>query len=87
MQAKTSLRQVGGSVAMVIPPIFLKQLHINVGTEMNISTSGKGLLIEPVKNKPKYSLEELLAQSDFEMARNAESEEWLNAPNVGEELL
>lgn len=82
-----ALRQVGGSVAMVIPPAFLQALNLSVGSKVDLSLSEEKLVINPVRPKVKYSLEELLNQSDFESARIEESQIWLDAPQVGNEIL
>ncbi|WGE33839.1 AbrB/MazE/SpoVT family DNA-binding domain-containing protein [Actinobacillus genomosp. 1] len=82
-----ALRQVGGSVAMVIPPAFLQALNLSAGSKVDLSLSEEKLVINPVRPKVKYSLEELLNQSDFESARTEESQIWLDAPQVGNEIL
>ncbi|WGE35885.1 AbrB/MazE/SpoVT family DNA-binding domain-containing protein [Actinobacillus genomosp. 1] len=82
-----ALRQVGGSVAMVIPPAFLQALNLSVGSKVDLSLSEEKLVINPVRPKVKYSLEELLNRSDFESARTEESQIWLDAPQVGNEIL
>lgn len=82
-----ALRQVGGSVAMVIPPAFLKALKLSVGSKVDLSLNDNQLVINPARPKLKYSLEELLSQSDFEAARNEESQSWLSEPAIGKEIL
>lgn len=44
------------------------------------------LIIEPQK-RPRYSLEELLAQCDPHAEISEEGREWIDAPTVGKELL
>lgn len=85
--ATIALRQVGGSVAMVIPPAFLQALELSVGSKVDLSLNDDKIVINPVRPKVKYSLDELLNQSDFEAARNEESQTWLSAPAVGNEIL
>ncbi|MFA9500209.1 AbrB/MazE/SpoVT family DNA-binding domain-containing protein [Mannheimia sp. E30BD] len=82
-----SLRQVGGSVAMVIPPAFLQALQLSVGSKVDLSLNEDKIVVNPVRSKVKYSLDELLNQSDFEAARTEESQEWLSAPTAGNEIL
>jgi len=36
--------------------------------------------------KPKYTIEQLLAQCDFSQPMSAEDREWLDAPSVGREI-
>lgn len=85
--ATVALRQVGGSVAMVIPPVLLQALKLKVGSEVNLILEEQKLVVDPVRKKVKYRLEDLLAQSDFESAKNAESDAWINEPSLGNELL
>ena len=44
------------------------------------------LIIEPQK-RPRYSLEELLAQCDPHAEMSDEGREWIDAPVVGKEIL
>ena len=50
---------------------------------MNINTQST----EKVRPKPSYSLEELLAVSDFTKPETPEEREWVDAPAVGDELI
>ena len=43
--------------------------------------------IEQVRPKPSFSLEELLAVSNFTKPEPSEEREWVDAPAVGGELL
>ena len=85
-----NLRKVGGSVAVVIPSMMLEELNLNAGSTVDIPIKNKQIQIKPLKSKPKYSLAELLAQTDYETVRQAtetETNAWLNAPSMGLELL
>jgi antitoxin ChpS len=82
----TNLRKVGGSVMLAVPPALLDVLHLSPGATVNIVVENGRLLIEP-QRKPRYSLEELLAQCDETAETSIEEREWLNAPPVGGELL
>lgn len=85
-----NLRKVGGSVAVVIPPMMLEELNLNAGSTVDISIKNKQIQIKPIAKKPRYSLADLLAQTDYEAVRQAtenETNAWLNAPAVGRELL
>ena len=82
----TNLRKVGGSIMLVIPPAFLDQLLLQAGSSVGVSVSGGQLVIDP-KPKPRYTLAELLATSDYSQPQPAEEREWVDAPAVGGELL
>lgn len=80
------LRQVGGSVMLSLPQAFLKQLNLSAKSNVDLSLKNGKLIVEPI-NKPKYTLDELLAQSDYSGSINDEERQWLDAPSVGGELL
>jgi len=82
----TNLRKVGGSVMLAIPPILLNLLNLKADTSVSIDVENGRLIVDP-KPRVRYSLEELLAASDFSQPRTAEEREWLDAPPVGRELL
>jgi len=82
----TSLRKVGGSVMMAVPPAVLDLLDMKVGTVVGMTVDGERLVIEPRK-RPRYTLSELLQQCDFSLPVSDEEREWMDAPPVGEELI
>lgn len=82
----TSLRKVGGSIMLAVPPSILSLLKLEPGSSVDVAVEKGRLIIEPIK-KPKYTLEELLAQCKSGSKRSPEDEAWLNASPVGKELL
>ena len=78
------LRALGGSTVIAIPPAMLSQLGLAASSEVSIAVDGGRLIIE-AKQRPKYTLAELLAQCDFSIPPSEEETEWLNAPPVGRE--
>jgi antitoxin ChpS len=86
---QTSLRKVGGSIALTIPAAFAKALNMNAsGTKVNINMVNGQIIVEPmVKPAPKYTIDQLLAESDFSQPRSEEDKEWLGGESVGKELL
>lgn len=82
----TNLRKVGGSVMLAVPPAFLDQLHLQAGAMVGLAIDDGRLVIEP-KPRPRYTLAELLAASDYTQAQDAQAQDWLDAPAVGGELL
>lgn len=83
---KTILRKVGGSVMLAIPPALLEQLSLEAGAGVGIAIDGDRLVIEPTP-RPRYTLAELLASSDYSQPQTPEEREWIDAPAVGEEIL
>ena len=82
----TSLRKVGGSVMLTVPPSVLEALHLKVGAEVELKVSEDKLVVEPRK-RPKYTMKELLDQCDFSLPISEEEQEWLDVRPVGRELL
>ena len=82
----TSLRKVGGSVMLAVPPAFLDQLHLHAGVTVGLVIDHGCLVVNP-NPRPHYTLEELLAQCDTNAEISPEDREWLDSPVVGGELL
>jgi antitoxin MazE len=57
----THIRKWGNSLAIRFPQTVLAQLNLQVDGEVEISVNEGRLILSPVK-KPKYTLDELLAQ-------------------------
>ncbi|MES2772394.1 MAG: antitoxin [Pseudomonadota bacterium] len=82
----TNLRKVGGSVMLAVPPAFLDQLHLQVGATVGLAIADGCLVINP-RPRPRYTLAELLAASDYSQPQTLEEREWIDAPTVGKELI
>lgn len=83
---KTNLRKVGGSVMLAVPPALLDILHLRPGAQVGIAIESGRLVVEP-QQRPRYTLEELLAQCDPKKARTRQDREWLNNKPAGAEIL
>lgn len=82
----TNLRKVGGSVMLAVPPAFLDQLHLQAGAMVGLAVDHGRLVVDP-KPRPRYTLAELLAVSDYSQPQSVEDRQWIDAPSVGGELL
>lgn len=82
----TNLRKVGGSIMLAVPPAFLDQLHLKAGSTVGMAVDHGCLVIKPI-SPIRYTLEELLAASDYSQPKSDEEREWINAPAVGGESL
>lgn len=82
----TTLRKVGGSVMLAVPPAILDLLHLSQGSTVGLAVKKGRLVVEP-QPRPRYSLDELLAQCDASAAAGPNDRQWLDAKPVGEELL
>ncbi len=82
----TNLRKVGGSVMLAVPPAILDLLHLHAGATVGLAVDGGRLVVEPTP-RPRYSLDELLAQCDASAEVSEEDRTWLDDRPVGSELL
>lgn len=82
----TSLRKVGGSVMLAVPPALLEALRLQAGGKVGIEVQGGRLVIEP-KRRPRYALKDLLKECQPKARRSREEREWLSSKPVGRELL
>lgn len=82
----TNLRKVGGSIMLAVPPAILELLHLQAGATVGLAVDNGRLVIEPTP-RPRYTLEELLAQCDSAAVLSAEDQAWLDNKPVGNELL
>lgn len=81
----THLRKVGGSVMLAVPPAILNLLHLQAGSAVSVAVEEGRLVIDP-QSRPRYSLAELLAASDYSQPQPPQEREWVDAPSVGREL-
>lgn len=81
----TSLRKVGGSVMLAVPPAILDLLHLQAGATVGVAVNDGRLVIEP--QRPRYTLDDLLAQCDASAEVGPEDHAWLDDKPVGGELL
>lgn len=84
--ATTNLRKVGGSVMMVVPRAILDQLDLKAGATLALAVDGDRLIVE-AQRRPRYTLDQLLAECDPQSTASAEDRSWLDAPPFGRELL
>lgn len=80
----TNLRKVGGSIMLAVPPAVLELLNLGAGATVGISVEHGRLVVEP-QPRPRYTLAELLAASDYSQPQPTEEREWVDAPSVGRE--
>jgi antitoxin ChpS len=87
----TSLRKVGGSVMLAVPPALLDILRLAPGAEVGLAIESGRLVVEP-HPRNRYPLEELLAQCGHKARRakgiaRKQEQEWLNSQAVGREII
>ena len=82
----TSLRKVGGSIMLAVPPALLDVLHLRAGAKVGLAVRSGRLVVEPLQ-RPRYTLDELLTQCDPTAPRSNEDREWLENTPAGGELI
>lgn len=83
---KISLRKVGGSVMLTVPPVALELLRLRAGARVDVTIENGRLIVEP-ESRPHYTLSDLLAASDYSQPQPSSEREWVDAPVTGGELL
>lgn len=82
----TNLRKVGGSVMLAVPPALLELLRLKAGEPVAVAVEDGRLIIE-ASRRPRYTLAELLAASDYSQPLTPDEREWADAPAVGREIV
>src|SRR5258708_11706918 len=89
----TNLRKVGGSIMLAVPPALLELLRLRPGAKVGIEVRSGRLVVEP-QPRPRYTLDELLAQCDPKAPRSKrprskrkEERDWLDSKPVGGEII
>ena len=81
----TNLRKVGGSVMLAVPRAILDLLKLEAGATVGLAVDGDRLVVQP-QAKPRYTLDELLAQSHPKADITEEDRAWLDLDRAGREL-
>jgi len=84
MQIK--IQQWGNSAAIRLPAAVLKQMRLGVGSTLSLETAGETMVLKPVRSKPKYTLEELMALCDLDAPEPEDMADWNAMPPVGREV-
>ena len=82
----TNLRKVGGSIMLAVPPALLDVLDLKAGAKVGIAVRDGRLVVEP-QTRPRYTLNQLLAQSNPKARRGKREREWLAGKAIGNELI
>lgn len=82
----SNLRRVGGSTMLAVPPELLKILQLEAGDTIQLAIEEGRLVVTP-QTRPRYTMAELLAASNYPNEQPANEREWVDAPAVGRELL
>lgn len=83
---QATLRKVGGSVMLALPPSFLEQLDLGARSTVAVALEGGRIVVEP-QTRPRYTLAELLSQCDPSAPPSEEDVDWVTSGPVGDELI
>lgn len=82
-----TLRRAGGSLVLTIPRAHARTLGLSEGERMDVTIADGKLIATPhVVARPRYKLEDLLAQCDVSAPVSFEDADWLAAKPVGNEF-
>ena len=81
-----TLRKVGGSIMVAIPPVMLNELDMKAGEDVRLEIEGANVVIKPAPRKG-WALAALLIASDYGTPMSEEERAWIDAPRAGGELL
>jgi antitoxin ChpS len=70
---------------LAVPGAILDLLHLKAGAAVELAVEGDRLLVQP-QTKPRYTLDELLAQYDPDVKADAVDRAWLGLTPAGREL-
>lgn len=82
----TTLRKVGGSIMLAVPPLLLDVLRLRPGAKVGLAVERGHLIVDP-HPRPHYTLDELLAQCNPKAPRDTEEREWLDSKPADGELV
>lgn len=90
--APARLKKAGGSLVVTVPAAARHMLQLTEGQQMAVRVEGSKLTLEPIPDgasqkprRPRYTLDELLAQCEPETGRDEDGQAWIEAPAAGRE--
>jgi antitoxin ChpS len=70
---------------LAVPGVILDLLHLKAGAAVELAVEGERLMVQP-QTKPRYTLDELLAQYHPDAKSEEEDRAWLGLTPAGREL-
>ena len=83
---QTSVRKVGNSAGMTLPANLVKSQNLCIGDKLKIEEHQGFIIIKKVNEKPKYSLDALLAQCNANAPDVETLDSWNNTQTTGAEI-
>jgi antitoxin ChpS len=84
LEMELSIQKWGNSAAVRLPATLLELVHLSLGDKLTVEVRPEGIVLTPAR--PKYSLEELVAQCDPKAAMPEDLAAWNNLKPVGREV-
>jgi antitoxin ChpS len=84
MMPNATLRKLGYSVMVAIPPVLLDVAGFASIRKVGLEVRNGAIMIQPARRR-RYALAELIALCDPEAPE--ESRDWIDTPPAGDELL
>ena len=84
---KGIVRKWGNSAAIRLPAAVLEAARVNLDQVVDVREEAGRIVIEPVRQRPHYTLAELIASCGGKKRRSREEQDWMDAPPVGREAL
>ncbi len=82
----STLRNVGGSLVMTVPKAIIDELGLQANTKLDVIAQDGNIIAVP-RRRPKYTVEQLVAEWEVWPEQTAEEQEWLDMPSVGNEVI
>ena len=77
------IQKWGNSAAIRLPALLLEQINVQIGTSLTVDVRPEGVMLTPAR--PKYSLEDLVAQCDLKAPLPEDLAAWGQSKPVGRE--
>jgi len=71
---------------LAVPPALLELLQLQPGSIVGVAVKSGRLVVSP-QRRPRYTLNDLLAQCHPKVRRDRKDREWLDSNPVGRELI
>ena len=84
---RVKVKKWGNSAAVRIPASVMQAANVALDQPVEVREEAGRVVIIPVRPRPRYKLEELLAQCKPQKRRSREDRAWLEDPPVGRELI
>ena len=83
-----TLRRAGGSLVLTIPKTHVRALGLSEGGRIGVSIDEGKLVADPsVAERPRYRIDDLVAQCDASAPLSEDDETWLGNRPAGGELI